>query len=95
MQFILTAYDGTDPGAIDRRMAVREGHFGNVRKIKENNHFIWGGAILDDNGKMVGSTVIYEYPDRKSLDKMLETEPYVTGGVWENIKIHPFKLADV
>ena len=95
MQFILIAYDGTDPGAFDRRMAERTEHFSRIRKIKEEKHFIWGGAILDDNGKMIGSTVIYDYPDRESLDRMLANEPYITGGVWKKIEIQPFMLADI
>jgi len=95
MQFLLIAYDGTDADAINRRMAVREDHFRDVRNLKAEKHLIWGGAILDDNGKMIGSAVVYDYPDRETLDKMLEKEPYIKGGVWKNIEIKPFMLADL
>lgn len=95
MQFILTAYDGKDPGALQRRMAVRESHFAKVRDLKSSSNFIWGGAILGDSGEMIGSVVLYEFPDREALDRMLADEPYVTGGVWKEIDIRPFRLADV
>jgi len=95
MQFILICYDGTDPGALERRMAVRERHFENVRELKRSNNIIWGGAILDEEEKMIGSVVVYEYPDRTSLEKMLEEEPYILGRVWEKIEIKPFRLANI
>ena len=95
MQFLLTGYDGTDKKAIERRMMVREKHFENVRKLKDSGNFVWGGAILDDRDMMIGSVVIYEFDSREELDKMLETEPYIVGGVWEKVRVKKFKLADI
>jgi len=34
MQFLLVAFDGTDPGALDRRMKVRQAHLENVANLK-------------------------------------------------------------
>lgn len=93
MQFLLIAYDGTDPHALDRRMKVRENHLQGVDILKKTGEFLFGGAILDDGGKMIGSMIVYEYPDRKALDEMLKTEPYITGKVWEKIEIKPFRRA--
>jgi uncharacterized protein len=93
MQFILMAYDGTDSGALDRRMAVRQQHLDKIDQLRSRGEFIYGGAILDNAGKMIGSVVLYEFPDRTALDKCLETEPYILNGVWEKIEIHPFRLA--
>jgi len=95
MQFLLTAFDGKDKDALARRMAVRETHFENIRKLKESGNFISGGAILDDSGIMIGSAVVYDFPTRKDLDKMLEKEPYIISGVWQQIEVKPFKLADI
>ena len=95
MQLLLVGYDGTDPDALDRRMAVREVHFDNVRGLKESGNFICGGAILDDNKKMIGSMVVYDFPSREDLDKMLESEPYILGKVWKNIDIKPFMMASI
>jgi len=93
MQFILTGYDGTDSGALERRMKVRESHLEKIADLKKSGNFICGGAILDDNGKMIGSMIVYEFPDRKALDEYLKEEPYIYGKVWEKIDIHPFRLA--
>lgn len=95
MQFILTGYDGTDSDAINRRMMVREEHLINARELKEKGNFLWGGALLDNNGAMKGSVIVYEFESREDLDRMLETEAYVKGGVWERIEIEKFKLASL
>jgi uncharacterized protein len=95
MQYLLTAYDGTDPDAMERRLKVRPEHFSRIGFLKKAGEFLFGGAILDDNGTMIGSMIVYEYPDRKSLDEQLKTEPYITGGVWVKIDIQPFRLAKI
>ena len=46
MQFLIIAYDGTDEGALDRRMAAREPHLVGARAMKANGSMIVGGAIL-------------------------------------------------
>jgi uncharacterized protein YciI len=93
MQFILIAYDGTDPQAPDRRLKVREEHLRKIHQLKKDGKFLFGGAILNENGKMTGSTIVYEFPDRHALDEHLKSEPYITGGVWKKIEIKPFHMA--
>ncbi len=95
MQFLLTAYDGTDPGATERRLKVREDHLGKIAGLKKCGEFLFGGAILDEEGKMIGSMIVYDFPDRQSLEKKLKEEPYITEGVWKKIDIQPFRLARI
>jgi uncharacterized protein len=93
MQFLLVAFDGTDPEALDRRMKVREEHLSKIEILKKEDKFLFGGAILDDAGKMIGSMIVYDFPDRKSLDERLKDEPYISAGVWEKVEIRPFRRA--
>ena len=95
MQFLLIAYDGTDKDALSRRMSAREEHLQKIRVLKKSGEFIFGGAILDDSGMMKGSVILYEFPDRETLDERLEDEPYITKGVWKKIEIRPFRLATI
>jgi uncharacterized protein len=95
MQFLLMAYDGTDSAAPERRLKVRQTHLDKISNLKKNGEFLFGGAILNDEGKMIGSVIVYEFPDRAALDKRLEDEPYITGGVWKKIEIKPFRLAKI
>lgn len=95
MQFLLLGYDGTDDGALQRRMAVREDHFRRTSLLKKAGEFLFGGAILDEGGKMIGSMIVYDFPDIQSLEEILKDEPYLTGGVWKKTEIKPFRLANI
>lgn len=95
MQFLLTAFDGEDSLALERRMSVREEHLQKIEKLKKSGEFLFGGAILDDNAKMIGSMILYEFPDRKSLDEKLRDEPYISNNVWKKVEIRPFRLAAI
>jgi len=92
MQFVVTAYDFTDSEALSRRMANREAHLANVRMLIAQGRFLSGGAILDDAGKMIGSSLHLEFPDRAALDEQLRNDPYVKGKVWEHMEIRQVKL---
>lgn len=95
MQFLLLAYDGTDLAAPERRLNVRQEHLDKISNLKKSGEFLVGGAILNDEGKMIGSMILYEFPDRTTLDDRLKDEPYITEGVWKKIEIKPFRLAKI
>ena len=67
MQYIVIGYDGTDEKAMDRRLAVREEHLASVKKRFEAGEHLYGAAILDDEGKMIGSVMVVEYRQGKNL----------------------------
>ncbi len=93
MQYLVVAYDGTDPEAPARRQAVREAHLAGARDMGASGAMICGGALLDDAGGMIGSACIVEFVDRAALDTWLETDPYVTGNVWQRVEVTPFRRA--
>ncbi|OIQ64131.1 YciI-like protein [mine drainage metagenome] len=94
-QYVITAYDYTDGGALERRMNVRPHHFESARKLKNNGNFIFGGAILNDDGKMTGSIMVMQFETEEQLENWKQNEPYITQKIWETYDIKPFKLADV
>lgn len=93
MQFLVTAYDGKDDGALDRRMSVRKAHINGANELKEAGHLIAGGAILDEAEQMIGSTMFVEFDSKAELDQWLASDPYVTGNVWQDISVLPIRLA--
>lgn len=95
MAFILTAFDRTDTGALERRMKTRPEHLEKISHIKKAGEYLFGGAILNDSGVMIGSVIIYDVPDRATLDALLENEPYIYNHVWEKIEIRPFRPAKI
>lgn len=94
-QYLLIARDGNDAGAEERRLKVRPQHLEKIREIKRSGEFLFGGAILDENGTMRGSMILYEVSGRARLDEILKDEPYISGDVWKSIEIVPFRLANI
>ncbi|WP_404404092.1 YciI family protein [Pelagibacterium halotolerans] len=93
-QFALVAYDHTDAGALDRRVACRKAHLDRLRDLARKGNFLSGGVILNDDGKMIGSNAHFQFDNRQDLDAWLETEPYVTERVWARVDVREVKLFD-
>ena len=91
MQFMIKAYDGAD--LLERRLAVRPRHLEGMRRL--NDHIICAGGLLDEEGRMKGSALIMDFPDRAALDAYLASEPYVTEHVWETIEVEPMNVVIV
>ncbi len=83
MQFVVKAYDGK--GMLEKRMEVRPRHLEGMNKL--GKHIICAGGLLDDEGKMKGSVLILDFPDRSALDEYLGKEPYVLEKVWEKVEV--------
>lgn len=94
-QYLISAQDFTDEQALERRMTARPAHLENVKKLKSKNHYILGGAMLNEQGKMIGSTMIVQFETPENLQEWLQNDPYVTEKVWDQIKIKPFKVAEI
>ena len=88
MQFLVRAYDG--PNTLEKRMAVRPRHLEGMKAL--GRQIIAAGGLLDEDGKMKGSALIMEFPDRAALDDYLAGEPYVVEGVWQKIVVEPMNV---
>ncbi|OOQ61089.1 YciI family protein [Mucilaginibacter pedocola] len=94
-QYLITAYDFTDEHALERRMAIRPHHLDGASALKANGNFILGGAMLNDEGKMIGSTMVLQFETEEELEAWKQGEPYITQKVWETVDVKPFKVATV
>lgn len=88
MQFLVKAYDG--PNMLAKRMEVRPRHLEGMKALGKK--IIVAGGLLDEEGKMKGSALILEFPDRAALDEYLAGEPYVVEGVWQKIVVEPMNV---
>ncbi len=95
LQYLVTAYDFTDADALTRRLSVRPAHLEGARKLKASGNFVIGGAMLNHEGKMIGSTIILQFETPEELDIWKQGEPYITLGVWDKVEIKPFRVADI
>ncbi|HEY9533518.1 MAG TPA: YciI family protein [Mucilaginibacter sp.] len=94
-QYLITAYDYTDEGAFDRRMGVRPHHLDGARDLKAKGNYVIGGAMINEEGKMIGSVMILQFKNEEELEAWKQGEPYITQKIWESVDIKPFKVADV
>jgi len=83
MQFMIKAYDGE--GMLAKRMEVRPRHLEGMNRL--GRHIVCAGGLLDAEGKMKGSVLILDFPDRAAFDAYLENEPYVTEHVWDKVEV--------
>lgn len=88
MQFLVKAYDG--PNMLEKRMEVRPRHLEGMKAL--GKQIICAGGILDDEGRMKGSALVMEFPDRSALEEYLRNEPYVAEGVWQKIEVEPINV---
>lgn len=93
MNLIVIARDGNDPDAKARRAVVRPVHLEAIRPLVEAGQVLVGGAILDEEGDMVGSVMVTDFESREAFDAWIDNDPYVTGGVWRDIEVRPFRPA--
>lgn len=91
MQFTIIARDDTAVGTLEKRLAAREKHMERIHAMKAEGTIIDGGALIDNDGKMIGSVVLCEFTDRTALDSYIESEIYFTEGVWKDVSILPFR----
>jgi len=95
MQYIVTGYDFTDEGAIQRRLNVRPHHLDFARATKAAGNLIAAAAILNDDGNAVGSVMFLQFDTEEELDAWKSNEPYVTQGVWETVDVKPARVAEL
>ena len=94
-QYLVTAYDYTDEDALNRRMGVRPHHLDAAKDLKENGNYVMGGAILNEEEKMIGSVMVLQFETEEELDAWKRGEPYITQKIWETVDVKPFKVAAV
>ena len=88
MQFLIKAYDGE--GMLEKRMEVRPRHLEGMKAL--GKQIICAGGLLDDEGKMKGSVLIVDFPDRAAVNAYLDHETYVVEGVWKKIEVEPLNV---
>ena len=94
-QYLVTGYDYTDADALQRRMNVRPHHLDGAKALKQGGNYIVGGALLNDQGNMIGSVMILQFETEEGLEAWEKSEPYIIQKIWESVDVKPFKVADV
>lgn len=93
MAFLVTARDGTDSEAPQRRAAVRAEHLAGIQEHVESGVLQFAGALVDDDGVMCGSVLLLDLPDRAAVEAYLQADIYTRTGVWQTFEISGFRRA--
>jgi len=81
MFFVIIARDKADPAL---RLEARADHLAFV--AGRQDQFVYGGPLLED-GRMVGSILVLDLPDRAALDAYLAQDPYFVRGIFGSVEI--------
>ena len=92
IDYVVTAMDYDDKDALNRRLSHRENHLSGLTRMKVAGQFLSGGAILDKEGRMIGSTAHVRFETKSELQSWLDNDPYQTGQVWDKIEVREIVL---
>lgn len=91
-QFLVIAYDATDGEAEKRRAAVRPAHLVAIDPLIADGRVFCAATLLDDDGRVIGSTLIVDMSDRAAVDAWLDQEPFRQRGVWQRVEVRPIRV---
>ena len=85
------------PDSLEKRLAARPAHLERLKKLADEGRLLVAGphpAIdSEDPGPagFSGSLVIAEFDSLKAAQTWADNDPYVAGGVYESVKVKPYK----
>ncbi|MBS7809852.1 YciI family protein [Roseococcus pinisoli] len=92
MAYAIFGWDGTDKGALDRRMAVRDRHLEIITRWAKEGRLVLGFPTFRADGSIAGSIMIIE-EDEVGVKEYLSEEPFAREGVWQSYEARPFRIA--
>jgi uncharacterized protein YciI len=87
MYFVVTRHD--KPGRFELRMASRPPHLVYLEGVLDK--IVYGGALLDDEGKQNGSILIIDVPDMKAAEAFAQADPFNNVDLFAETSIKPFR----
>lgn len=83
------------PDTPERRLAAREAHLGLAESLKAEGKLLYAGALLNDEGGMAGSVLLFNVESREALDTLLKDEPYIQQDVFAEVEITEYRPAPI
>jgi uncharacterized protein YciI len=90
--FLVVGLDGTDAQAPNRRQAARQAHLAKAAADQAAGVLLYAVAQLNEQGHMVGSTMVLNLPSLAAVQAWLTQEPYQQQGVWQQVQVHPAQV---
>jgi hypothetical protein len=87
MLFAVIRHD--KPNSAELRLSERPRHLDYLETVLDK--IMYGGALLNDEGKQIGSILIIDVADKTAADAFAITDPYVDAGLFASTSIHQFR----
>ena len=90
MLFAIHALDHAD--GLPKRLSAQAAHSAYLKDASAHGvKIVVSGPLTTDDGEtMIGSLIVVEAPDRASVEKFNENDPYNKAGVWKERTITAF-----
>ena len=89
--FVFVAHDG--PQGFERRQQLRERHVAYLEELDRDGRLVYGGPMRDESDRSIGALLVLDVPDVAAARAIVENDPYVKGGVFEDFEINRFVRA--
>ena len=87
MHFVALCLD--KPDALAVRLENREAHLAFL--AKNASVVKLGGPLLDAEGRMSGSMIIYDCPDEAAVRAVMAEDPYAKAGLFASVELRAFR----
>ncbi|OZI71654.1 YciI family protein [Bordetella genomosp. 12] len=96
MQFIVLCRmrDPLDAETQRKRLELRPAHIERAAKFQAMGKLLIGGMIKDTHENPAGSGAIWNVDSLQELEGILADDPWRVSGVWHDIEIVPFRVAE-
>ena len=84
MLYVIIGHDG--PNAKELRPQLRPSHLEHLGEFDRQGRVILAGPLTDGHG----SLIVLEADTLAEVQEIAQRDPYVRGGVFESVDIHPF-----
>ena len=85
------------PDSLEKRLAARPAHLARLHQLQQENRLLLAGPFpaidSQDPGHagFLGSLIVAEFDSLAAAEAWAALDPYVTSGVYAEVRVRPFK----
>lgn len=97
MLYAITGHDF--PNSLENRKAARPAHVARLQQLQDEGRLLLAGPFpavdANDPGAagFTGSLIVAEFASLRDARSWADADPYVSGGVYKEVSVQPFKKA--
>ncbi len=87
------------PDVLEKRKSIRPAHLTRLEILNHENRLLAAGPLMNQDGDnpfvagIHGSLIIAKFNSLDEAKEWIAADPYVTGEVYQNVTVKPFKIA--